>query len=421
MASHQIPVHLLTSNFPFGRGEEFLPAEFPYLLETFERIVLYPTKVGHEAPGDGRSLPDRVSVNLEFVRSLAEARSRPSRLRLARALASVAPLPLLVGELPAAIRFGKAGGRALLRRIAKAKEILDALERSVPADGGPSILYSYWMDEAALAVTLFLRRHKAFVGISRAHGFDLYLHRQDPPYQPAQRIMVNGLTRTFAISEHGADDLKRRFPQAAGRIRSSRLGVHPQPFRAARSNDGVLRVVTCAYVTALKRLHLVAGALQRIEVPVDWSHIGDGPLLDSLKETAHALPKHIRVNWLGHFPHAALMDYYRAQPTDVFVNVSQSEGIPVSVMEALSVGIPAIATSVGGTPELVNDSNGALLPADPTPAQVADSLMRFAALGAEARQAKADQAVNTVTSRFNAERQYRQFAKTLLGLMLDAP
>ena len=57
--------------------------------------------------------------------------------------------------------------------------------------------------------------------------------------------------------------------------------------------------------------------------------------------------------------------FYQSSPQDVFVNVSESEGVPVSIMEAISHGIPVIATNVGGTNEIVeNDVNGFLLPVD---------------------------------------------------------
>lgn len=48
----------------------------------------------------------------------------------------------------------------------------------------------------------------------------------------------------------------------------------------------------------------------------------------------------------------------------MFINVSESEGIPVSIMEALSAGIPILATDVGGTSEAVQDEVGYLLDRD---------------------------------------------------------
>jgi glycosyltransferase involved in cell wall biosynthesis len=59
-----------------------------------------------------------------------------------------------------------------------------------------------------------------------------------------------------------------------------------------------------------------------------------------------------------------LIKFYQSQPVDLFLNVSASEGLPVSIMEALSFGIPVIATDVGGTSELVNENNGQLIPAN---------------------------------------------------------
>ena len=45
-------------------------------------------------------------------------------------------------------------------------------------------------------------------------------------------------------------------------------------------------------------------------------------------------------------------------PVDLFLTVSANEGIPVSIMEAQSFGIPVIATDVGGISEIVNNVNG---------------------------------------------------------------
>ena len=53
----------------------------------------------------------------------------------------------------------------------------------------------------------------------------------------------------------------------------------------------------------------------------------------------------------GAMDNRALMEYYSREPVSCLVNVSSSEGLPVSLMEAASFGFPALATAVGGTPE----------------------------------------------------------------------
>lgn len=59
--------------------------------------------------------------------------------------------------------------------------------------------------------------------------------------------------------------------------------------------------------------------------------------------------------------HDQVMNYYKEHHFDVFINMSTNEGVPVSIMEAASFGIPIIATNVGGTSEIVQPSVGMLL------------------------------------------------------------
>ena len=58
------------------------------------------------------------------------------------------------------------------------------------------------------------------------------------------------------------------------------------------------------------------------------------------------------------------MNYYNTYEIDLFVNLSTIEGVPVSIMEAQSSGIPVLATDVGSSKEIVDDDNGFLIPKD---------------------------------------------------------
>ena len=69
--------------------------------------------------------------------------------------------------------------------------------------------------------------------------------------------------------------------------------------------------------------------------------------------------------------HENVLKWFEENPADVFVNVSSSEGLPVSIMEAFSYGIPAIATAVGGMPEIVTEDCGVLLKPDFGPEELA--------------------------------------------------
>jgi glycosyltransferase involved in cell wall biosynthesis len=66
------------------------------------------------------------------------------------------------------------------------------------------------------------------------------------------------------------------------------------------------------------------------------------------------------------------MAHYRDHPVDLFISTTASEGgRPVSMAEALSCGVPVVATDVGGVPEIVAEDHGWLVQSHPTAEDVA--------------------------------------------------
>ena len=115
----------------------------------------------------------------------------------------------------------------------------------------------------------------------------------------------------------------------------------------------------------------------------------------------------------GALPHGEVLRYYRTHPVDLFVLVSSREGLPVSVMEALSFGVPAVVTDVGGCTELIRDGeNGYVLPAQLSPALLGETLLRAMADGARLRGA----AFGTWQARFIARENYLRFAQHISTL-----
>ena len=72
-----------------------------------------------------------------------------------------------------------------------------------------------------------------------------------------------------------------------------------------------------------------------------------------------------------------IFNLYKFEKPNLFLNLSTSEGLAVSIMEACSFGIPIIATNVGGTPELV-DYNGVLVDKNITPSELAELIIDYA-------------------------------------------
>jgi len=123
----------------------------------------------------------------------------------------------------------------------------------------------------------------------------------------------------------------------------------------------------------------------------------------------------IKYNFHGTRSNSEIFEFYKSESIDIFLNTSQSEGLPVSVMEAQSCGIPVIATDVGGTPEIVNNGNGLLLDADPDPDEIAKTLYEVftnKTVWINKRQLSYDNWLR----KFNADVNYRLFTEEILSL-----
>lgn len=137
---------------------------------------------------------------------------------------------------------------------------------------------------------------------------------------------------------------------------------------------------------------------------------GAGQLEDELNAFIAKNNLSTRVRLLGQIDNIALV----YQAADVLVSPSRDEGLSMTILEAMSFGLPIVATAVGGTPELVDDSVGYILQPGDMPA-VADALGALAANRAALEQ-KGASARGRVRSRFSLENMAEETRRRLLAL-----
>jgi glycosyltransferase involved in cell wall biosynthesis len=124
--------------------------------------------------------------------------------------------------------------------------------------------------------------------------------------------------------------------------------------------------------------------------------IGDGPLLKPLKRLA----QNDQIHFLGRLERGELLD--RLVDADVCCLPSLSEGLPCSLLEAMSLGLPLVATSVGGIPELIRDGeNGLLVPPNNKEA-LANALLALAS-SPDLRQKMGEAGLKRYNLEFNRE------------------
>ncbi len=178
---------------------------------------------------------------------------------------------------------------------------------------------------------------------------------------PAVITAVSAELRTFMVAEG--------FP--AGRVQVVHNGIEPGEAptavqrRAARAEIGVdpgaFVIGTAARLDPVKHLGMAIDALAEVRHRVPTAClavIGDGPERGRLEQAASVAGVADRVHWLGFRKDVRSL----MAGLDVYVNTSISEGISVTILEAMAAAVPVVATAVGGTPEVVvPDATGRLI------------------------------------------------------------
>lgn len=292
-----------------------------------------------------------------------------------------------------------------------------------PADGA-GIYYSYWNNYGLYALTRAKERGLLGSGkvVARTHGYDLYHERQPFGRQPVKQQTDRSLDRLYFISRQGMDYYLQHFSaeNIPGKYLLSRLGTPDRGLSPIPEGGSPLKLLSLSNAVPVKRVERIIQALSLIqEIPISWVHYGDGPELVRLRSLADSLlstKKNITFSLPGAVENSILMETLSQTPFHCLLNVSASEGLPVSVMEALSFGIPVLATAVGGTSELVSPDVGRLLPADVSPEEIASALIDLYRRSPEEAAALRHNARKTWEERCSEEN-FARFAKSLLELL----
>lgn len=183
----------------------------------------------------------------------------------------------------------------------------------------------------------------------------------------ARRI---GLRDGVSVIHNGIDGKRfTRNPSAIAKIRAE-LGVAEDEFL----------VGTAVVISKQKGLVHLLGAAERVvraDPKVRFVIAGDGPLRAELEEKARVSGLGDKVRFLGY--RSDIPDLVSA--LDTYVLPSLWEGLPLALLEGLAIGVPLVATTVGGNPEvIVPGENGYLVPPKDEGA-LADAILRVKAGG----------------------------------------
>lgn len=403
-----------TGVYPYGRQEAFIENEIGYLSKAFDRVIVLP----QASTNDKRAVPNNIEV-CPLPKLTGPGKSY-------RILAEALRVPVFwkaVGEIT--------GGRSPLYRLRTLASyvglatiycefiVRDIAPRLPP--GSRIFLYSYWMDRGSLAMVFLAKAITAEKVVCRVHGFDVYEERNSDGYLPLRRYLLERVDAVHAISEHAAKYLAIRYPGLT-RYKVSRLGTTRTNSNVEPLTDvNAFHIVSVSNVVPVKRVAMIAEVINRFAsrtsaIRIKWTHFGDGTLFAALKEqVASFAARNLEVDLKGGQLNSVVKAFYADTPVDLFLNLSESEGIPVSFMEAMSYGVPVMATNVGGVEEILNNDCGFLVDAGATVEQVVTDLCSIASDRVQLLE-KSQHSSQLWRERYSADMTYPTLVAELLGV-----
>ena len=183
--------------------------------------------------------------------------------------------------------------------------------------------------------------------------------------------VVENVDRCVFICEKGKENMNRLFPISVNKSALVINGIDEltadqkeESLKIANARvDDRIRLVTVGSVSMRKGQRLILEAMAKLPTDVKKKYfltiIGEGPDMEYCKKYAKENGLDDIVEFTGAIPNIEV--YKHLAGDDVFVLMSNNEGLPISIIEAMRSGLAVLATNVSGIPELVTYNNGVLV------------------------------------------------------------
>jgi glycosyltransferase involved in cell wall biosynthesis len=223
---------------------------------------------------------------------------------------------------------------------------------------------SYWGNFSATAAYLFHR-----LSGSRA-GFGFYLHAGVDLYrdQVFLREKMNYADVVFVVCEFNRQFIRQLYPQDFDalnpKIQLHHLGVDLEELKfvaEGREPATLLGVGTHHWRKGFDYVVRAAAKIKAAGTPVKLRLIGEGPETPRLRRLARELGIAQDVVFEGWLPFEAVAEKMRRATVFVHASPDLGDAVPTVIKEAMAVGLPVVATSVAGIPELLDQGRCGLL------------------------------------------------------------
>ena len=352
---------LTTNSYPFGKNEDQLHFQVLSFSKVFDKVYIissqYDKKILFDLPSN--VIPFNLSFNLTPSQKIIGLKNLFNGLLLnelkhiilkRKDVKWYSVIKLLINSFTISMRYAR---------------FIDSIIIKDNLTNECLTFYSYWATEASIGSAI-LKKKRSNLQINlnvRFHAYELYEERHNPHYIPYRNLLISSADKLIFISNQGKEYFENKYGLQENSI-VNRLGVR-RGNKIDKIDNAEIKIVSCSSLIGLKRVHLIIEALSEIkELKVSWIHIGEGVLKDYLIQQCNEKFKGTNISYCfkGFLNNSLINDFYKNEKFDLFINVSEYEGVPLSIMEAMSNSITCIGTDVGGVKELIDHkSNGYVL------------------------------------------------------------
>jgi N-acetyl sugar amidotransferase len=418
---------LLVADYPNPNGEPFLEEELKVIAAEFEHVYLLQTNASSNIAMNKMFVPLNATIH-----PLSKDTKKSLLSKIVFFFTFIFWYEVFLAVFKHKVRFSisllKSINYYLVTSTVNQRLISQFIDQE-KIDVNTTIFYSYWCDIYTFAIARLKHQFTSMHFVTRVHGWDLYFERHKESFLPFREYIFKQADRIFPVSQDGRKYLlDKRLIKDSSKIITSYLGVSSLTLNPRYTNKLLLdtkeiHVLSLSHINQVKRLDKILDALCLFSSDFHfvWHHIGWGE--DVFEQTFKSIVAdkllhvpHLTVKFHGRYTKDAVRDFLQSVPIDFVVNSSDTEGVPVSLMEAAAAGIPAIAFDVGGIPAVLKDGHNGILIKNKKSDSVSalfEAITRFVTLSPDQRSQMSDFAISLWKSTFNQNENFKKFATIL--------
>ena len=151
-------------------------------------------------------------------------------------------------------------------------------------------------------------------------------------------------------------------------------GVEIKQIEKVTLENKIIKLVVVSRLVNQKNIDIVIKAVKRIEDKnILLNIVGDGPEVNNLKNLVKEKSLNKRVSFIGKIKNSELHNYL--EDADIFIQASNYEGLPHSILEAINYEIPILSTEVGGCSVILNKGErGYIIPMPVSEVEISEEI-----------------------------------------------